>query len=124
MLQSKEQIGRLDTEITFIQRVITRGISNEDKIKNWEEIDEYPTVPARKRNLSGTEVPIADRMTQAQPTKFTIRWREDLTTKDNTQLRVVHEQRVYEIKSIAEPDESRRRYLVVMTDIIDNEFFT
>lgn len=124
MLQSRQQIGKLDRQITFLQRIISKGESNEDKIEGWEEIESNPTVSASKRDLSGTEVPIADRMTQAQPTKFTIRWRSDLVAKDSTQLRLVCEGRVYDIKSIAEDNESRRRFLNVMTDIIDNIIWT
>lgn len=121
MLQSKEQIGRFDREITFLQKIEEDGNSNEDKTIGWEEIDNYPTVSAKKRNLKGIEVPIADRLNAIYPVVFTIRFRDDV----NEKMRVVCEGKVYEITApIEEPEEGRRRYLNVYANLVDNEYWT
>jgi len=118
MLQSKEQIGRFDREITFIQSIEVDGISNEDKKIGWEEIENYPTVSAKKRNLKGNEVPIADRLNAIYPVVFTIRYRDDL----NEKMRVVCDGKVYEITApIEEPEDGRRRFLNVYANYLDNE---
>ena len=49
MLQAREQIGSLDREIIFLQKIIVDGDSNEDKIEGWEEIDTDPLVPASRK---------------------------------------------------------------------------
>lgn len=120
MLQSREQIGRFDREITFIEPTITDGDSNEDKITAWSEISSDSTVSARKIDLRGNEAVIADRETYFQTTKWVIRWRDDL----NARMRLVHSTKVYQIISITEPAEGRQRFLEVLTTLMDNEFFT
>lgn len=120
MLQSKQQIGRLDRRVTFVKPIYETGDSNEDKIVGWEEIDSAPTVSARKEDLQGYEAMIGDRLTYVQPAKWTIRHRADL----NERMRLVYKTRVYAIHSITEPGEGRRRYLEVNTKLLDNEYFT
>lgn len=122
MLQSPKRFSRLDRKVTFIEKVIEDGESNEDKLTGWQEVATNPTVSASKEDLSGYEALIADRLTYVQPVKWTVRYEDG---KDKTvQMRLVYETRVFEIQAITEPKEGRRRYLEVMTKIVDTEFFT
>ena len=120
MLQSKEKIGRLDREITFIQRVTEQGVSNERKITEWEEIESYPNVNARKIETSGNTFIGNERIQFSQQVTWVIRYRDDL----NINMRLVWDTKVYEILNIAEADESRKRFMNIVTQLIDNEFFT
>jgi SPP1 family predicted phage head-tail adaptor len=120
MLQTKQYIGRLDREITFIKPIIDNGESNEDRIDGWEEIDIYPTVSASKKELNGTVYTQSDRLTYTQQTEWTIRYRADL----NVRMRVVYNSKVYEIINIIESDENRNRFLKVITNLLDNVYFT
>jgi len=120
MLQSKTRIGQLDRDVTFIQSIIIQGNSNEDKITDWEEIENYPTVSARKIENSGNTFVEADRITWSQQTTWQIRWRDDL----NVRMRLVYNSQVYEILNIADLEEGRQRFLSVVTNMLDQEFFT
>ena len=113
----KHQIGHLDREITFLQKIVTDGDSNEDKITGWEEITDA-TVPAAKIENKGNELALADRVMYTQPTHFLIRYRSDITVE----MRVVYDEKIYEITSTIE--EGRRRFLTVVTNLIDNETWT
>lgn len=113
------KVPRLDRQVTFIQAVTQTGDSNEDKITEWEEIGDFPTVWAEKVERGGTEHVVADRVTYAQPTTWIIRWRTDL----NVRMRLVYETQVYEILAISETEE-RRRYLKLTTSVLDNISFT
>jgi SPP1 family predicted phage head-tail adaptor len=120
MLRHKQTIGKLDREITFIKSIIEDGESNEDKITGWEEIDSYPTVSAAKKELSGTVYTQSERLTYTQQTEWIIRYREDL----NPRMRIVYSTRVYEIINIIDADESRGRYLKIVSNLLDNTYFT
>jgi len=113
-------IGRHDRRITFIQAVISTGTSNEDKITAWEEIDNNPTVWARKIEEGGSTAVQADRVTHSRATTWVIRFRDDL----NVRMRLVWDTQVYEIVNIAEADEGRQRYMNVLTSLLDNIYFT
>lgn len=121
MLQSSQQIGKLDRRITFIQKIISTGESNEDKVDGWEPIATNPTISASKEDQQGFEAVIADRLTYIQPCKWVIRF-EDGRNKD-VKMRLVYETRVYEIQAITEVKGQRRRFLEVMTKLLDNTFF-
>lgn len=120
MLRSQTNIGTLDREITFIQYVVEVGESNEDKITSWEEIATDPNVNAAKIENGGNTFVQADRLTWNQQTRWVIRWRDDL----NVRMRLVWDTKVYEILNISESDESRRRFLNIETNLLDNEYFT
>lgn len=114
-------IGRHDRRVTFIQPIISTGTSNEDKITSWEEIDSNPTVWARKIEEGGGTGVTADRVTHSRAVSFVVRFREDL----NVRMRLVLDTLVYEIINIAEADQGgRERYLNVLTQLLDNEYFT
>lgn len=116
MLQAKIRRGELDREVTFIKPVITRGDSNEDKVTGWDEVDTYPTVFARRKELAGNEVVINDQIHFMQKTEFIVVYRTDLTTKN----RLVFNDGVYEIVSITE-HEQRRMYTRIIANLLDNE---
>lgn len=120
MLQARQQIGRMDREVTFIQPVIVDGDSNEDKVTNWEEISTAPTVAARKLEQRGNEAVIADRQTYFATGKWEVRYRTDL----NTRMRLVYKTQVFEILSIQDVGETRGRYLTILTNLLDNIYFT
>lgn len=120
MLKGRDKIGTLDREITFIQPIYENGDSKEDKIIGWEEISSYPTVTARKIEQDGNTAIENGRITFSQQTNWVIRWRDDL----NVRMRLVWDTKVYQIVSITEADESRRRFVNIVTNILDNEYYT
>jgi head-tail adaptor len=120
MLKSKDKIGTLDREITFIKAIIENGVSNEDKITGWEEIDSYPNVTAKKLEEGGSTFMDNERVTYVRNTTWIIRFRDDL----NVRMRLVWDTQVYQILNIAEVGETRRRYMEVTTSLIDQVFFT
>jgi SPP1 family predicted phage head-tail adaptor len=122
MLQSTQQIGKLDRLVTFIERIISTGESNEDKTDGWQEIATTPTIWASKEDQQGYEAVIADRLTYIQPCKWIVRY-EDAVGK-NEKMRLVYESRVYEIQAITDLSGQRKRYLEVVTKLLDNEYFT
>jgi head-tail adaptor len=120
MLRSSVKVGELDREITFIQAVIEQGTSGEDKITGWEVIDEYPNVSAKKIENGGGTAVLSDRITWSQQTTWVIRHRTDL----NVRMRLVWDTKVYEVLNIADREEGRNRFLDVVTNLLDNEYFT
>lgn len=118
MLQVSEQIGKLDRQVTFLQKITVDGDSNEDKVTGWEEIDTDPTVSASRKEHKGSEIALADRVAVSQLVHFTIRFRSDITNE----MRIVCEQKVYEVHSQMEL--GRRRYLTIVASLIDNLLWT
>jgi len=113
-------IGKLDRRITFIQPIIAQGTSNEDKVTGWEEIASVPDVWAEKLEKMGAVYAQADRLTYAQQTQFNIRYRSDLSMT----YRIVCDTIVYVIQSIAEQKDNRKRYTNIITNVLDNTYFT
>jgi head-tail adaptor len=120
MLKSNQRVGQLDREITFVEPIISVGTSNEDKITGWTEIGTDPQVSARKLEEGGGTSINSDRVTNTRQTSWVIYYREDLTV----QMRIVFETQMYEILNISESDESRKRFLTILSQSLDNEFFT
>lgn len=120
MLQHKQTIGRLDREITIIQPIIANATSNADDITGWEVIDTDPYVNAAKSEKQGTVYVQSERLTYTQQTEWTIRHRSDL----NIRMRIVWDTKVYEIINIIDADDSRSRYLKIMSNLLDNTYFT
>lgn len=121
-------IGKLDRRVIFIKAVIEQGDSNEDKITGWEEIEDNPEVFAGKRERGGnTFLSSEDRVVWNKQTVWTIRYRNDFESKNiaNIQhLRLVWDTMVYQIINISELEDSRRRYMEVTTQLLDNIYFT
>lgn len=117
MLQAKDvRRGQLDREVTFIKAIVSRGTSNQDKITGWEEVDQYPEVFARVKQLPGTEIVLSGQVKFFQKTEFVVIYRTDLTTKN----RLVFEDQVYEIVSVV-PTAQRGMYTQVMAHLLDGE---
>jgi SPP1 family predicted phage head-tail adaptor len=107
MLNSKEQIGRLDRRITFQSKVVGENESNEDEEAGWEDIDTNPGWWASKNERSGNEVYRADKLTDYLTVEFTCRWRGDITPKN----RIVCDGIPYNIIAVTEI--SRKRYMSI-----------
>lgn len=116
MLQSKVRRGELDREITFIQKNIDESVHGEDYIEAWTEIDLYPVVFARKKELPGTEIMVGDQVKYYQRTVFTVDFRDDITVM----MRVVSGSKVYAILSITENEMGRGTYVDVVTSLLDS----
>lgn len=120
MLQTRMRRGLMDRQITFIKKVIANNSFNEDETESWVQVDQYPNVWARMKQMKGREVLIADRLTYVQETVFTVDHRSDITELN----RVVFNARPYEIISVIPNDESRDLYMDVVTQIVDTEQWT
>ena len=120
MLHSKVRRGELDREVTFIKKVVSNGASNADNVDSWIEVTTDPTVFARKKDLGGQDIVVAERVTYTQRTLWTVDYRTDLTTEN----RLVYGGKVFQILSITDNESGRDRYLDVMTSILDPETWT
>lgn len=120
MLSHKQKIGRLDREIYIIHPIIETGVSNEDKIVGWELIENDSFISARKIDKDGANVNIADRIVYTQQIEWYIRHRPDI----QLHMRIVYNTQVYEILSISDAFETRDRYLKIVSNLLDNTFFT
>ena len=110
-----DRIGRMDRRITIIQKDISNGDSNEDKLVAWVEL---ATVWARKEDLRGKELVVADKPTFMYLTVWSLRKLNTITAN----MRIVYKQQVYEIVQISE-GEGRERWLDITTNLLENEFF-
>ena len=108
-----DRIGRLDRRITIIKKVVSEGESNEDYLDSWEEV---ATVWARKDDLRGKEVVIADKVQFMYLTVWSMRDRSDIKAN----MRLVESGQVYEVITLSE-GEGRNRWLDVVTNILENE---
>lgn len=111
-----DRVGRMDRRITVIEKDITDGDSNEDKLESWTE---FATVWARKEDLRGKEMVIADKPTFMYLTVWTIRKLTGLKAN----MRIVYKGQVYEVVQISE-GEGRERYQDITTNLLENEFWS
>lgn len=108
MLQSKEQIGKLDRRI-MIERPVYEidMVSDERKLTGWEEVVE---VWAKAEDRQGSEVFQSDQITAVRGTVFTIREMSiDVT------WRISFDGEYYNIEGVERPD--RNRYLKIIAYI-------
>lgn len=117
MLNTATDIGRLDRRITIQQPVYTTNDHNEDEITSWETVT---TVWARVEQRQGSEVIDADRLTYYETTIFTIRYRTGL----NVRMRVILDSIPFRIFSITEHQSSRKGFMSIAGEIVDNEEVT
>lgn len=108
-----DRIGRMDRRITIIEKDITDGSSNEDYLVSWSE---FATVWARKEDLRGKEVVMADKVQFMYLTSWSIRKIEGLKAN----MRVVYKGQVYEIVQISE-GEGRERWIDIISNLLENE---
>lgn len=107
MLQSREQIGKLDRRITFQSMIVGSDESNADVEAGWEDV---ATVWASVTDNTGHESLQADQMAAVRSTEFTIRHR----TIDE-KWRISFDGDLYDIVSVKRPD--RNRYLKILAVI-------
>lgn len=117
MLQAVIRRGELDRSISFIKHIRSRGGANQDKVDSWALIDAYPTVFARKREMSGRELVVNEQIKFMQNTEFVVVYRDDVSVEN----RIVWNDRVYEIVSITELGMQRSSYLQVIAAYLDSE---
>lgn len=96
MLQSKEQVGKLDRKITFQKKILGVNASNEDAETGWEDITPNPDVYANVEEKSGSEAYRAEKLTAVTVAVFSIRHRTDL----NEKMRIIYNSRKYDIQAI------------------------
>lgn len=113
MLETGVQIGKLDRKITFQEPVYENNDHNEDKIIDWDNV---VSVWAKTEQKQGSEVVDADRVTYYETTIFTIRHRTDL----NVRMRIIFQSVPYRIFSIAEHKGSRKGYMEIAAEVMDN----
>lgn len=118
MLQTNIRRGELDRKVYLIQPVLSNDSANAASLSGWELIATYPQMYARKKELPGKELILADRLTYVQTTIWTIVYRDDLTNRN----RVVYNSRPYEIIALVE--NGRGRYLDIHANLVDNETWT
>lgn len=107
----------MDKKVTFIKKVIVSSTSNEDKLDRWIEVDSNPEVWARIIQKTGREVVVADQVQSVFQTHFIVDYRTDITEEN----RIIYNEKVYNIITITEHEESRKGYLLIVADVIPNE---
>ena len=120
MLQSRIRRGELDREVAFLKPIKSNGSANSDRVDGWEKVTTDPDVFAKKKDLPGRDIEVAGRLTYAQRTIFIVDYRSDLTTEN----RIYYNSKVYEIISLNDHEDSRERYLEIMTNLLDTEVWT
>lgn len=114
MLDSKIKIGSFDRTILFYQKVITINSFNEEDFAWGFVKKKYSQVQGYR---FGDESVEADKITFINRLIFYIRYDADI----NVEMRILFENRVYEIISIAESQESRKRKLEVVGQFLEGE---
>ena len=120
MLKSKYEIGRFDRKITLMQPVSVASVSGGPKFSGFEEIASDATPWAMVKNKLGGEVVQNDEITHIQQSIFTIRYRTDI----DLNVRIVHENKMYAIHSFAESGETRRRFLDITAEYVEEYVIT
>ena len=107
MLDSKHRIGKFDRRVYLMQKVSVASTSGGPKYSGYEFInkDYHPYV--RWVNKMGSEVVQNDQITHIQQATVSMRYREDI---DTTNV-IVKDNKMYSILSMTESGETRRRFL-------------
>lgn len=98
MLQSKEQVGKLDRKITIQKPDFETNEANEREIVGWSNIDVSPTPWANVLESFGSESMQADQVTGVKTSTFIIRYRTDVTIE----YRILHQEEIYNILTMLE----------------------
>lgn len=120
MLNSKHSIAKFDRRITLMQPVTVASTSGGPKYNGFEMIDNDPEPYARVRNKLGNEVVQNDQITHVQQTVFTVRYRTDISRD----VKIVHENKMYAIHSFTESEETRRRFLDITAEYLQEYVLT
>lgn len=121
MLQHKYQVGKFDRKIQIIQQAgVTINEFNGESIPNWEIYKEPWSMEIVGFGSKGNEQILADKNTAVRKMTRVIRYDPTI----NEEMRVVHEDKVYGIISVREPDGIRRRYTELELEFMEGETFT
>lgn len=106
--------GRLRDQVTIRRAVkVSDGSGGRESI--WEDVD---VIAAEVISQNGREAIIAGALQGVSVAKITIRYRPDILTTD--QLRVVGDERDWNIRTADDPDR-RREQLVILADTASTE---
>ena len=105
----KTKVGERDRQITIQEKVVTTNEFNEEVV-TWSTL---ATMWAKVTESHGGESYQSDQLTESRMTVFDIWYRSGLTTE----MRITYNERVYDIRSIIEPD--RRRSLKIKAELLD-----
>lgn len=98
--------GEMRHRVTLQKPALSRSSTGQPS-KNWETVT---LLWAKIEDLSGREYFIAQQAPTAQvTTRVTIRWRVGV----KPEMRILYEDRIFDIKAVLEP-EGRRRWLQIM----------
>lgn len=121
MLSSnKLTFGKMDRKITLMQPVLVASTSGGPKYSGYEPLSSDPEPYARVVNKTGGEVVQNDQITHIQQSIFTIRYRADL----DLSVKIVHEDKMYAILSFAESGETRRKFLDIVGEFLQEYVLT
>lgn len=113
MLSTREHIGRRDRRIIIQSPVTSKDGYNQDEITYWADTF---TVWASVEDAVGNEHLQAEQITATRTTSFNIRHIDGLSEV----MRIVYDERVYDITSIQRPD--RKRSLIIKGIISDEPY--
>jgi SPP1 family predicted phage head-tail adaptor len=112
MLNSKQNIGKLDRRIVIQQSTESKDIYGQP-VKTWAAL---ATVWAQVEDRTGSEGVQAEQITASRTTVFTIRYLSTVAER----MRILYNFRYYDIHSIKSPD--RNRFLELSTELLDDPF--
>lgn len=107
MLATKTKTGQRDRRITILEKEVTTNAFNEEVVTEWAT---FATVWAKvidDQSRRGNEGYESDQLTEDKNTVFDIRYLSGVTVE----MRILHDDRYYDIISKTEPDRKRTLYL-------------
>lgn len=110
MLQSREQVGKLDRKVTLQKPIFAANEVGNQVITGWENLTSSPTPWANVIEGYGNEEMQAQQIVGVKYSTFTIRYREDVTTEH----RILHRNEVYNIRTMLEI--ARKGYLKIVAE--------
>lgn len=120
MLQHKYQVGKFDRKIQIIQKTVTINDFNGETDESWAIYKEPWSMEIVGFGSKGNETILADKNTAVRKMTRVIRYDPTI----NEEMRVVHEDKVYGIISVREPDGIRRRYTELELEFMEGEVFS
>jgi SPP1 family predicted phage head-tail adaptor len=109
MLATKTSVGKRDQRIIIQEGTTSKDEYNQD-VETWAT---FATVWAEVKDSPGNEQYQADQLTAVRTTWFNVRYLDGLAEK----MRILYDDRYYNIKSIERPD--RKRSLILKAEILD-----
>ena len=96
--------GQLRHRVTLQEETEAQD-SYGEPVGTWGNLSTNPAIWARKEDLSGAELAQAQQLNAVVTTRFTVRYRADITAS----MRVVHGSDSYGIESVQDPDGRQER---------------